>query len=331
MKILARTISFALAAVLAGSLAGGAAQAEDKLRAVTAFPKALIYVKSFLKFVDKVNAEGKGVVQIEYIGGPEAIPRREQADAVRNGVVDMQYGPASYYPGVVPESDALVGANTSPMEQRANGGLALMNQIHQKKLNAFYLAHPDSGAQFHIYLTKEPKRNADGGLDLTGFKLRSAPIYREFFVGLGAVHVGIPVPEVYTSLERGLVDGLGWPSTGVMDFSWDKHLKYRVDPGFFEIDLGILVNLDKWKSLSQASRDLLQKIGIQHEKESYQFFKDLEAKEDAEVQKRGLKIIKLEGAAAKKYLDAAYKVPWERLKGRDATHYNDLRAKFFKE
>ncbi|MGI9333500.1 MAG: TRAP transporter substrate-binding protein DctP, partial [Gammaproteobacteria bacterium] len=209
----ARTVRHAFAyavLTLTTGLFAGLAQAEDSVRAVAAFPKSVLFTKSFLRYVDKVNAGGKGIVQIQFAGGPEVIKGLDQGDAVRRGAIEMAYVPGSYYPGVVPETDALVGSNMTPMEQRSSGGTALFNEIHQKKLNAYYLGHIDGGVVFHIYMIDKPALKADGRLDLAGVKLRGAPIYREFFTDyLGATYVQVRVPEVYTALERGTVDGLG--------------------------------------------------------------------------------------------------------------------------
>lgn len=49
------------------------------------------------------------------------------------------------------------------------------------------------------------------------------------------------------------------------------------------------------------------------------------------MRRRGMQPVELEGAAAKAYLDAAFEVPWARLKERDPTNYEALREKFFKE
>jgi TRAP-type C4-dicarboxylate transport system substrate-binding protein len=124
----------------------GAAQAKETVRALSMFPEPVAYTQSFLQFVDKLNAAGEGVVQIEFVGGPEAIPTFDQAEALRTGVIDMVYGPGSFYGGLVPETDALVGSNVTPMEKRANGGIDLLNQIHQDKLNAYYLGHPTAAS-----------------------------------------------------------------------------------------------------------------------------------------------------------------------------------------
>jgi TRAP-type C4-dicarboxylate transport system substrate-binding protein len=217
------------------------------------------------------------------------------------------------------------------MEKRANGGIDLLNQIHQDKLNAYYLGHPDGGTQFHIYMTKEPEIQADGLPDMAGVKLRGNPIYREFFTNtLGATYVPVNVPEVYTALERGTVDGLGWPSVGVMDLSWDKFLKYRIDPGFFQTDLSILVNLDAWQALPEEARQILQQVAIDYERESYEVAQETRMAEDAEMRERGMEVIELAPEAAAAYLAAAYDEAWSRLKSRDAAHYEALREKFYK-
>ena len=317
-------------AVALGGLAPASAQ--ETLRALSMLPKPVAYTQNFLKFIDTVNTAGEGVVQIEFVGGPEAIPTFDQPEAVRTGVIDMIYGPGSYYPGIVPETDALVGSNVPPMEKRANGGIDLLNQIHQEKMNVYYLGHPDGGIQFHVYMTKEPQLKDDGLPDMSGIKLRGAPIYREFFTDyLGATFVQVNVPEVYTALERGTVDGLGWPSIGVMDLSWDNFLKYRIDPGYFQTDLSILINLDRWNALSEEARQILQDTAIAWEEESYRLLQAQREQEDAEMQKRGMQVVELAPDAAEAYLNAAYEEAWNRLKERDPTHYDELRAKFFKE
>ena len=326
-----RRLSLLAAALAAGLAAGAAAHAEEVLRATTMLPRTLVYSQSFLGFVDKVNAEGSGVVRIEFLGGPEAIPTPEQANAVRNGVVDMIYGPASYYPGDVPETDALVGSNLSPTEQRANGGIALLNRIHQQKLNAYLLAHPDSGLGFHIYLTERPALTSDGLPDLSGMRIRGAQLYREFFIGLGATYVTIKVPEVYTALERGTVKGTGWPSVGLMDLSWDNFLKYRIDPGYFQTDLVVLVNLDRWKAMGADARTVLERLAIEYERDSTAAFQAMESAEDAELRERGVEVITLSEEAGRAYRKAAFETAWERMRSRDPTWHDALREKFYRE
>jgi hypothetical protein len=84
-------------------------------------------------------------VQIDVRGGPEAIGMFQQPDAVRDGVVDMVYTPGSFYGGALPEKDALVASNLTAVETRENGGIDLINEIHQEKMGVYYLGWFDSG------------------------------------------------------------------------------------------------------------------------------------------------------------------------------------------
>jgi len=324
------TTKAALAGALLGLLAAAPAKADEVvLKAVTAFPAPVEFAKSFLRFVDKVNAMGEGVIKINYMGGPEVIPPPQQGQAVRRGVVDMQYGPGTYYLGDMPEVDAWVGSTVTAMDARDNGGFGIMQAVYKEGLGAYLLAHIDTGIDFHIYLTEEPKRTADGGVDLSGVKLRSQPIYREFFQALGATSVSVPVPEVYTALERGVVDGMGWPLVAIKDLSWDKFLKYRIDPAFFQTDLAIIMNEDKWNSLSDEAREILTKAAVEYEKESYDHYQEVIKDTDVTVKAEGMTVVDITGEARQKFLDTAFETAWSRLKASGSQYYEDLRAAYY--
>jgi len=318
------------AGALMGLLAAAPVRAEEVvLKAVTAFPASLEFAQSFQRFVAKANELGKGVVKIQYMGGPEVVPPPQQAQAVRRGVIDMQYGPGTYYLGDMPEVDAWVGSTVSAMEARKNGGFAVMQEVYKQKLGAYLLAHIDSGVDFHIYLTEEPKRTADGGVDLSGLKLRSQPIYREFFDALGATSISVPVPEVYTALERGVVDGVGWPMVGIKDLSWDKFLKYRIDPAFFQTDLVVIMNEEKWAGLSDEARAILTKAASEYEQESYDHYQGVIQETDKVVRAGGMQVIDITGDARQEFLEMAFETAWNRLKTSGSDHYEALREAYY--
>ena len=57
---------------------------EVTLRLVSAFPENQFYVKRTVEWIEKVNEEGKGVLQINFIGGPKAMPPFEVGNAVQD-------------------------------------------------------------------------------------------------------------------------------------------------------------------------------------------------------------------------------------------------------
>ena len=308
-------LGVAACAAIAGLSAAPAAADEEVLTAVHAFPKNLVYTQSFLEFVDKVNKQGEGVVKIEVRGGPEAIAMFEQPQAVQRGVVDMVYTPGSFYTSTIPEKDLLVASSINGPEARASGAIELYDQIHQKNMGVKYLGWMDSGIPFHIYTIDEPKVTADGKPDFSGLKMRGNPIYNEWLKGyLEATVATIPSNEVYTALERGTVDATPWTSIGIMDWNWDKFLKYRIDPAFFSTDLGVIINLDKWNSLSPEAQKILQDAAIAHEKSSFEALQEQQNSEYAEQEKRGIQSYKLSDQAAAAYINAAKAAAMERMK-----------------
>jgi len=305
-----------LGSVLAGStLLASIAQAEDTISAVHAFPETLIYTKSFLSFVDKVNAAGEGVVQIDVRGGPEAIGMFQQPDAVRDGVVDMVYTPGSFYGGSLPEKDAMVTSNMTAVEARASGGIALIDEIHQAKMGLKYLGWFDSGVCYNLWTRDKPKFDAEGNFDVDGLKLRGNNVYNAFFSGyLNAQVIDLPTGEVYSALQRGVVDATGWTQIGLIDLKWNEFLSYRIEPCFFSTDLGVIINQEKWESLSEESRTILQDVAIQHEADSVAALRLKRDEDFAALEAAGMKVVTLEGEAKARYLAASVETTWERMK-----------------
>src|SRR5262249_40777743 len=155
-----------------------------------------------------------------------------------------------------------------------------------QKMNAVYVAKLTGVNPFHLYLNKKITSP-----DLTGLKLRITPVYRDFFQALGATVVQTAPGEVYTALERGVVDGYGWPISGIFDLGWQEKTKYRVDPGFYTAELSVLVNKTTWDKLTAEQKAILQKAGAQGEEEVVGEFNKLNAEETERQAKAGIEPI----------------------------------------
>ena len=301
---------------------------ELTINAVHFTPAQVSYAKSFVKFVDKLNQRGKGVIQIKVRGGPEVIPFTQLGEAQKNGLIDMIDCPVGPYLNIVPEGEVFSATTKKPWELRANGGFALINEIFAKKANAYVLAHVDGGAGFHIFTAEEPTRTADGGIDFSKLKVRSAALYRDFLESLGATVVVQGPGEVYTSLERGLVNANAYTVLGYQGFGWQKFTKFRIDPGFFQTDVLISMNKTRWDSLPDAARKILQEVALDFERESIEANVKGTEDEGRQMIAGGMKVIELTGAARAAYLEKAARVSWERLAKRDSTNVGALRQKF---
>lgn len=320
----------ALVAAATASLPAPAVAEEATLRALSFLPRNAAYTKSFLAFVDAVNAAGKGMVRINYVGGPEVTPPIQQATALRNGVVDMIFYPTGQSLNFVPEGQALDGSTTTPPEHRANGGLALLDGIFQKKMNAKIVYHAAGGNAFYLFLVKPPTMKADGGIDLGGLRIRSAAPWVKFVEAIGGTNVVLPPQDVYTALSRGVVDGTIWPIVSYRDFKWDQYTKVMVEPGFMRTNLLVVANLDAWKKLPAAAQQLVERVGAEHERSSFEAFQAIEKADRAALAAGGVKSVALQGAARQAYLDKAYAAPWANIKANAPDSYEALRAKFYR-
>jgi TRAP-type C4-dicarboxylate transport system substrate-binding protein len=312
--------------LVAAMFSAGQAVAVERISAVHAFAPTLIYTQSFLEFVKKVNERGSGVVQIDVRGGPEVIGLPQQPDAVRNGVVDMAYTAASFYAGTVPERDALVASNTNAIHARANGGIDLLNQIHQQKMGVYYLGWFDSGIAYNLYTVNQPKLDAQGNLDVSGLRLRSNPVYDAFFRDvLGAQPISLPTTEVYAALERGVVNATGWTQIGLKDLNWDRFLKYRIEPAFFSTDMGVIINLARWNRLSEPARKILQDVAIEHERATAQRFTEMAQRQRQEMIEGGMQVVTLQGEAGERFSKAAREATWKRMRDQMQRHPDGLK------
>jgi TRAP-type C4-dicarboxylate transport system substrate-binding protein len=294
----------AAVAVLALVAAGGALAQETTLRLVSAFAENGIYVQRLQPWIQKFNAEGKGVLQINFIGGPKAMPTFEVGNAVKTGVVDMAMSTGAFYTNVMPEADFLKLTQIPVAEQRRNGAFDAINKVWNEKANMQYLARMVENQPFHIYTTKKVDKP-----DLTGLKIRITPVYRDFFQALNATVITTAPGEVYTALDRGVVDGYGWPIGGIFDLKWDEKTKYRIDPGFYDAEVSLVMNLPAYNKLTAPQRALLQKHLLALEAEN-SFWARYTADEVARQQKAGIETIKFDAASSKAFHDKAYQVGW---------------------
>src|SRR5258708_23794294 len=135
-----KTLLVALAALFPALVSGPTAAQEVTLRLVSAFPENQFYVKRTVEWIEKVNKEGKGVLQINFIGGPKAIPTFEVGKAGQTGVGDIGFSTRAFYTHVMPRADILKLSETRPAEQRQNGAFHPIHKNRGQKGQTRHLA-----------------------------------------------------------------------------------------------------------------------------------------------------------------------------------------------
>ncbi|MCW1956061.1 MAG: TRAP transporter substrate-binding protein DctP [Roseobacter sp.] len=228
-------------------LSGGTAIADTyTMNAVTLAPRQADISRGFAMFIDEVNAKFDGEFQINWRGGPEVMPPFGQAEAVRNGAMDMTFTSPSYYSGLVPASSTMNLSFKSYNEIRPTGYYERMTELHAEQDLVFLGEVPATDLAFHVFLNKQVETLAD----LSGLRIRVFPTLLPLVKSLGAEPLVLPMGEIYTAMERGTIDGFMRGTVGWAE-QFDGVVTHVVYPGVYRAGFPVLVNKKAWGELPE--------------------------------------------------------------------------------
>jgi len=286
-------------------------QAATTIKVSTCHNKTHDHAEVFFKaFFNPLNKNKQGL-ELKYIGGPEITPFRKQGALVKRGLIDMIFCPTPYYGGLLTEARMPGVHNKSLAEMRKNGAWDMLQKAWNKGLNAQIIAWPAFDAStFHIYTKFKPKISEKTGLDLTGRKMRSTGLYNPLLKAMNALPINISPSDVFTGLQRGVVDGIAWPKGSIGKYGWQKFLKYRISPNFYGGTFFVIMNKKKYDGLSAAHKKLIAKHARAYEKKSDELVREKFVVDEAKLKAAGVQDIKLTGKAATAFLNTVYGAKW---------------------
>jgi TRAP-type mannitol/chloroaromatic compound transport system substrate-binding protein len=254
------------AAIGASLGAAGVAQAQSgpavRWRVATMWPQSLDAMHGSIEAMGRrmtTVSEGRFTVTVAAAG--EIVPPLQVFDAVQNGTIEAGHVLSTFFYGKNPAIgfDAGVPFGLNNRQQFAwmyyGGGLDLMREVF-RPFNIVPFPCGNVGVQMGGWYRREINKVED----LKGLKFRIGGIGGAILQRLGAVPQQIPPGEIYTSLERGLIDGAEW--IGPYDdekLGFHKVAKFYYTPGWWEgsAQCTLLVNLKAWESLSKPQQELL--------------------------------------------------------------------------
>ena len=284
------------------------AAAPIELKAIAAHPVGDATTDLFLIFIDRVNKAAKGKLVINFKGGPEAIPGCQQAEAIRKGVVDMGSSTSGLCSSLVPAGLAIFPSGLSGKEQRKSGFYDAVNKYFMKA-NLFYLVFNGDTNRFAVYSATKVTKPAD----LKGRMMRSTATYDALFKALGCKPVSMPHGEVYSAMERGVVDGFAFPISAVASAGLHEVIKTFIDHPIWNGGQFSIMNLKTWQSLPKNLQDLLTKVSIDFEAYEVEFWKQRIDKARAAMKAKKVKFVKFSPKDAKWYINTANKAAWAKV------------------
>ena len=301
---------------------------EVNFKAVSMLPKGNPVIQAFEMLVKDFNENFKGEASINWVGGPELIPAFQLHEAVRSGAIDMGATSCSYYTALLPVSHSIMYSNKTHEEVKATGFFEVFADLH-KQVGLVYLGEMAYGRQFYIYINvpvKSPK-------DLIGKKIRVFPAIMPFVNALGAAPINMAMPEIYTAMERGVVDGFVMAPIGfVKGFSWHEVTKYMIEPGFYRGSVAWLVNPRKWEQLPKdlQARIVTWKYDVFDPKAEKFYISQGNAHKQMIYDTEKTDLIRFSPADAEAYLNLAYDSAWDGLIKRSPDVAEKLKAMLVK-
>ncbi len=201
-----------------------------------------------------IEEMSEGRIRIRVYGGGELIPPFEGFDAVSQGIAEMCHGAAYYWAGKAPATQFFAavpfGMNAQQMNAwiYAGGGQALWDELYAP-FNLVPMPAGNTGVQMGGWFNREIN-NID---DFQGLKMRIPGLGGKVIAKAGGSAVLSAGGEVYTNLERGVIDATEWIGPyhdKLMGFH--KAAKYYYYPGWHEPGtvLELLVNKSAFESLT---------------------------------------------------------------------------------
>lgn len=276
-----------------------------------------------------------GDVKINVASVGSIVQYNETLDSVSAGIIQGEFTDPSYFAGHDPAFGLIgntVGAFGHPSEAikfiNYGGGKEIFQKLYDK-YNIHLIGVVVTGVE--AFVSSKP---LNGVADLKGLKMRAPEgMVQKVFAAAGAAPVNLPGSEVYTSLEKGVIDAADYTLFSVNHKQgMHKIGKYPVYPGFHSMPLQVVtINKDIWDGLPKSVQTQLE-TGVWRlaTEVAYQYeMQDLAAA--AEARAEGIEISDWSREERAKFRNIAQS-QWESVTSKSviAKEYADSLTKFMK-
>jgi TRAP-type C4-dicarboxylate transport system substrate-binding protein len=213
-------------------------------------------------WVKQVEEATKGRVKIEVYPSQTLIKGIDMWKGIRSDIADIGWCVQGYWPEQTPLSD-VISLPFLPIKTAEQGSEVLWKLYEkypsiQKEYGEIQpLVLHTTSPNFLLSNKKQVKTLED----FKGLKVRvlgGPPT--EMAKALGAVPTLIPMPDMYQSLDKGVVDGAAAPWEAVHGFRLYEVAKYYTLAPFYAAYFSVCANKQKWTSLPKDVRDQIMSV-----------------------------------------------------------------------
>ncbi len=256
------------------------------LKAFTDWPVTNNNVDTFKHFIQLVSEKSKGALEIKLMGGPELISVKESLGALGRGMMDMEHSNNIHF-AISQVADFASSPDVAVKMWLDPELVRLIDAYYTSKANIVILGGAGNIARFYLATSKKMVTKLE---DVKGLRIRThGGLSNVVASALGAAPATIPTAEVYTALERGVVDGAMRALPSLVDFNEAEVLKNVVTPSLFMGNAMFCMNQDSWKRLPANLQKVLKDATAENLRWAETYYENLEKKSHDELAKKGVK------------------------------------------
>lgn len=245
-------------------------------------------------FAEKVKERTNGEVTVKVYPHGQLGNDQQMITGVRSGIVDIEMSGLNNFEGLMPK----VGAVLLPyiFTSREHAYRVLDGKVGKELLDQFSdfgmvgLGFPENGYR-NITNSRKPIRTPE---DVVGLKIRTnnSKALNEMFALLKANPTPLPVSELYTALETGVVEAQEHPIPITHSFHYDEVQKYLSLTEHSYAMLVIAMNKNRFASLTPVQQQVIKDVA----KEAVAYERKLSIEKEAgmlaDLEQRGMRINK---------------------------------------
>ncbi len=306
---------------MAGWLPSAQAQTRE-IKALSGFPPNIAFSRDIIRiYLDNLQKASGGQITSR-LSGPEVVPFADQFQPVAAGAFDLLFTHPAYHSGTTAIGLSMDAIAPDPAKRRSSGVFDYVDR-HYNKLGLKVIAITPTGTKGFQFVTKQPIKGPQG---LQGMKIRATVSYHPMIKTLGGTPVVMGAGEVYSALEKGVIDAAAWGLTGVADFKWNEVAKYLARPVFGQASLFVLMNLRAWNALTPAQQKIIGDEAIKLELDTVKRFDSLAAEELAELKRRGMQETSFAPVDAERLESLWAQGVWDVAHAKNGAEADELRA-----
>ncbi len=223
---------------------------------VTTWPANFpVFQEGAERFADMVNAMSDGRLNIQVYAGGELVPALQSFDAVSQGTIEMGHGASYYWSGKVPAAQFFAavpfGMTAKGVETwiYSGGGLELWRELYEP-FNLVPIPMGNTGVQTGGWF----KKKINSVDDLRGLRMRIPGLGGNVLKKVGGNPVLMSGSEIYTALERGVLDATEWVGPyHDLRLGLNRAASFYYYPGWHEpgTELELIINSNAWAQLPE--------------------------------------------------------------------------------